>query len=327
MKGLALVLAASVAGCGGSEGGSTDAAVNLPDARIPMPVDAGLDADLRDADRPPTDDGGMLIFGPGLVLDDVRLATSGHSWQGWAPIVNPQFATAIGDGTMILLVELRGLDDPSGQNDSDVSVGIYVGLDTDTDSSNNFSGSASLRIASQSLDQNGNPRALLGSGTIINGHISGSITGEIVLFLPTIGAVKLQDAQFSGDLIAAGDGLSVVELQNGRLSGMMLARHLEEVPNPVPTTCLASSLLDLVALPCLSFDGVQPDVDRDSDGLETFDEVKDQLDGQIDLCTDGNGSTYASTTSVQCVLDPAFQDAFTAIIEVGGVRAVLLPPL
>lgn len=327
MRRLACLLAGTLAACGGSEGGATDAAVNVPDARTPMPVDAGLDADLRDADRPPTDDGGMLVFGPGFVLDDVKMAMSGHSWSGWAPIVNPQFATAIGDGTMILLVELRGLDDPSGQNDSDVSVGIYVGLDTDTNPGNNFTGSASLRIATESLDSNGNPRALLGNGSIVNGRISGSITGEIIFFLPTIGAVKLQDAQFSGDLVAAGDSLSVVELQNGRLSGMMLARHLEEVTNPVPTTCLAGSLLDLVALPCLSFDGVQPDVDRDNDGLESFDEVKDQLDGEIDLCTDGNGTTYASTSTVQCVLDPAFQDAFTAVIEVGGVRAVLLPPL
>jgi hypothetical protein len=118
----------------------------------------------------------------------------------------------------------------------------------------------------------------------------------------------------------------VVELENGELRGVILARHLEEVPNPVPSTCMANTMLDLAALPCLSFDGAQPDVDRDGDGLESFKEVVGDIDGQIDLCTDGDGTDCASTWNVQCVLDPAFQDAYTAILEVRGVRAFLLPP-
>ncbi len=326
--GVAALALCGAAACGGSSStGTADAAANNPDARIPMPVDASLDADLRDADRPPTDDGGALTFGPGFVLDTVRLAESGHSWAGWAPLVNPQFDTAITNGQMILLVELRGLDDPSGQNDSDVQVGIYVGVDSDADPSNNFSGNAVLHVSTNSLDQVGNPRALLTNGSITNGELSGSISGEITFFLPTIGAVKIQDPEFSGQLIAAGDGQSITELRGASLHGELLARHLEEVPNPVPTTCVANSMLDLVALPCLSFDGVQPDVDRDGDGLETFTETAGNLDGKIDECTDGDGTTYASTSSVQCVLDPAFQDAFTATIEVSGVRAVLAAPL
>jgi hypothetical protein len=41
----------------------------------------------------------------------------------------------------------------------------------------------------------------------------------------------------------------------------------------------------------------------------------------------GNGTAQTSTSAVQCVLDPAFQDAYTATIEVRGVRAFLLPPM
>lgn len=320
-----IVVAALAAACGGSEGGAADA--SDVDARVPMPVDAGPDADLRDALRPPTDDGGMLLFGPGFVLDEVHLAEGGHSWAPWAPLVNPNFDAAIAGGDMILLVEIRGLDDPAGQNDADVSLGIYLGTDTDGMVADNFTGFEPLRVHPDSLDSIGQPRALLSGGSITSGHITGSISGEIVFFLPTIGAVKIQDPVFEGDLVAATDQQSIVELRNGRLSGELLARHLEEVPNPVPTTCVANSMLDLVALPCLSFDGVQPDVDRDSDGLEVFAETAERLDGQIDICSDGDGTNYTSTGAVQCVLDPAFQDAFTATIEVTGVRATILPPL
>jgi hypothetical protein len=318
--GVTLVLPA----CGGSDS-NPDA--TLPDSRLPTLLDAAVDADLRDSPSAPLDDAGLLVFGPGLVLNQVRFADAGHSWAGWAPLVNPQFDMAIDDGDMILLLELRGLDDPGGQNDPDgVSVAIYSGVDTDYDPDNNFSGSASLRVAAASVDSLGFPRAMLPDATLVDGHLSGSVVGEILLFLPAIGAVKVQDADFSADLVADGSNEAVVQIHNGVLSGNLLARHLEEVPNPVSSTCLAHSMLDLVALPCLSFDGVQPDVDRDDDGLESFDEDKYDLDGQIDICTDGDATTYVSTATVQCVLDPAFQDAYTAIIEVGGVRAFLLPP-
>ena len=308
-------------GCGGSESNDNDASV-----LVPMPIDAGFDADLRDADRPPLDDAGALAFGPGIILDEVHFATEGHSWAGWAPLVNPQFDVAIENADMILLVEFRGLDDPSGQNDNDVSVAIYAGVDTDGISSNNFSGQATIQVSELSLDSIGNPRALLPNATITSGHLTGTIQGEIVIFLPSIGAVRVQDPTFSGDLVASSDNESIVELQNATLFGSMLARHLEAVHNPVPATCLAQSMLDLVALPCLAFDGVQPDVDRDNDGLEKFEENKDFINGTIDTCTDGNGQTYASTPMIQCVLDPAFQDAFTAKLETRGVRAFLQPP-
>jgi hypothetical protein len=320
---------ALLSACGGSESADdpVDGAVNLPDGRIPTILDAAPDADLRDATPPPVDDAGVLSFGPGVVLDDVRFAESGHSWAGWAPLVNPNFMTAINDGTMILLVEFRNLDDPTGQNDSDVSVAIYVATDTDGNASNNHSGNAMLRVSQESLDGVGNPRALLPNASITNGHLTGSVNGEILLFLPGIGGVKIQDPTFSADLIADTGNTYVAEMRNAELNGVILARHLEEVPNPVTSTCLANSMLDLVALPCLSFDGVQPDVDRDGDGLETFDEIAALLDGKIDTCSDGDGTTYVSTPGAQCVLDPAFQDAYTAKIEVGGVRAFLLPPL
>ncbi len=319
------VLSVTFLACGGTASDDPDAA--QADGRVPMPLDAAPDADYRDAGDPPVDDAGMLVFGPGMVLYEVHLAETGHSWANWAPLVNAQFDLAIDNGEMIVLVELRGLDDPSGQNDPDVDVAIFLGTDTDLDPSDNFSGGESFRVSADSLDPLGNPRALLPGGSVSDGHIQGSISGEIAFFLPTIGEVKIQDPVFSADLVPSSDNEAVAQLQNGRLSGHVIAQDLETIANPVPTTCLAVSMLDLVALPCLSFDGSQPDVDRDADGLESFSEDKDDLDGQIDLCRDGNGVTYASTPTVQCVLDPAFQDAFTAILEVAGVRAFLLPPL
>ena len=70
--------------------------------------------------------------------------------------------------------------------------------------------------------------------------------------------------------------------------------------------------------------GVQPDVDRDGDGLETFQDQRP--DGVVDTCIDGDGTAYTSVTGIPCALDAAFQDGYTVQINVTGVRAFLVPP-
>lgn len=314
------LLAGLCPACGGDSAGASDAAQNS-DGRIPMPLDASADADYSDATP------NSIVLGPGLALNQVAFATSGHAWANWAPLVNPQFVTAINQGALLVVLELRDLDDPSGQDDANgLDLAIYAANDTDANPSNNYNGSASLRISASSLDPLNNPRALLPGATLTGGTLSGAVAGPIDIYLPGIGELRLYDATFSAKLLAASDGESVSAIQDGILRGTLLARDLEAVANPVSSTCLANSMLDLAALPCLSFDGAQPDVDRDDDGLERFEENRADLDGQIDLCTDGNGQTFVSTPTIQCVLDPAFQDGYTFELRVAGVRALLEPP-
>src|SRR5688500_11608423 len=143
------VLVAIVGACGGDdEGAVADGAP--PDGRIPMPVDGGPDADLRDAAGPPVDDAGLLAFGPGVVLDTVHLSEGGHSWAPYGPIVNLERDNVTADGTMLILVELRGLDDPSGQNDADgLDLGVFNGVDLDGNPNDNFTGAEILQVSSE----------------------------------------------------------------------------------------------------------------------------------------------------------------------------------
>src|SRR5687767_14535269 len=102
-----------MAACGGGGSSAGDPDASQADARLPTIIDAGIDANYGDA-QPPRDDGGVLVFDPGVVLDSIALAEDGHAWAPYAPLANTQFQQRIDDGDLILLVELRGLDDPSG---------------------------------------------------------------------------------------------------------------------------------------------------------------------------------------------------------------------
>jgi hypothetical protein len=291
-----------------------------------MPVDAAPDADLRDAMGPPLDDAGGLAFGPGLVLDQVHLAENDHAWAPYAPLVNVELEQAISSGAMIVLVELRGLDDPYGQDDPDgLALGLYSGEDLDGNTLDNFSGAEDLRVAADSLDPIGNPRALLPAATLSDGALAGSDPGPLALFFPTLGfELYVYDADFAGTLTPGPIGTMRVDaLMNGSLDGQLLARDIA-VPNPIMTVCSGETLLDVIASGCLALDGINPDVDRDGDGLETF--ADKDGDYTIDSCYDGNGVEYTSVPGVPCVLDPAFADAYTVRLEVSGVRAILVAP-
>lgn len=324
MRRLALV-AVFVGACGSDGAGTVDAAP--ADGRIPMPVDAGPDADLRDAAGPPLDDAGLLAFGPGVVLDTVHLAETGHSWAPYAPVVNLELDNVIADGTMLLLVEFRGLDDPAGQNDADgLDLGVFNGVDLDGNPNDNFTGSESLQVSIDSLDVNGNPRALIPDAALAAGALTGANAGPLLLYFPSLGELAVYDAQFSGTLVSGGGGTQVSTLMNGTISGVLLARDLGLMTNPVSSMCQGDTLLDVIAIGCLAIQGVQPDMDRDGDGLETFVEKTGMVDWVIDSCYDGNGTEYVTVPGTPCVLDPAFQDGYSVTIEVSGVRAILLPP-
>ena len=296
------------------------------DGRIPMPVDAGS-PNGPDADLPPRNDAGELAFGPAVVLDDLRLSDTGHSLERWAPLLNIALQLEVEPGKMIVLLEFRRLDDPRGQNDSDLDLGVFFGEDSNGAAADNFSGGAELKVSDASLDAIGNPIGLFPHLSVSGGHLSGTLNGTARLFVnvPSIGTVPVSDAALSADLVPWGTGEfgRITFLVNGRLTGTLRAQDVATIPNPAADACPGATLLDLAVLPCLISNGIQPDVDRDGDGLERFEDA-DQ-DGSIDRCYDGDGTLYVSTPFVSCALDPAFDDGFSASLEFAGVRAIILP--
>lgn len=296
------------------------------DGRVPMPVDAGAPGG-PDADLPPRNGAGELVFGPAVVLNELRLSDTGHSLEHWAPLLNIALQLEVEPGKLIVLMEFRRLDDPRGQNDPDLDLGVLFGEDSNGNAADNFSGAAELKVSDASLDAVGNPVGLFPHLAVSGGHLSGTMNGAAALRVnvPSIGTVPVSDAVLTADLTPWGTGESgrISFLMNGRLTGTLRAQDIVAIPNPAADACAGATLLDLAVLPCLISDGIQPDVDRDGDGLERFEDADG--DGSIDRCYDGDGTLYSSTPLISCALDPAFEDGFSASLEFAGVRALILP--
>jgi hypothetical protein len=68
---------------------------------------------------------------------------------------------------------------------------------------------------------------------------------------------------------------------------------------------------------------VQPDMDLDGDGLETF---IPGPDGRVAVCIDGDGATFASGDGRPCALEPGIEDAISVTMLGEAVWAWLLVP-
>lgn len=164
-----------------------------------------------------------------------------------AVFLNPILTTLVqGTGARTLL-ELRQLDDPLAQNDPDLEVAIYSGLDLDGDPTNDFSGSAQFGIDPLSLAADGSPLVLFTPGMLTGGMLSAG-PGTLVLgpglSLPNLilsGQVATGAASF------ASDGIPTV----------VPTLLFEQIPAPAPFT---GTLLDI-----LLFFNLDPDLDLDGD--------------------------------------------------------------
>jgi hypothetical protein len=290
------------------------------------------DADLPDAPPP---DALPPLLGPALVLDDLHIATFTedlHAFSILGQVLNPQLMTAVQDGTLLLGLELRELDDPSGQSDPELTVGFYTLQDGDTpaDPSDNFNQNAPelFRPAPGSIGPDGTPAVLFTTASIAGGqlHAEGVMMLDLGMGIP----VPLQRPTIDGQLGATTDGTAVKHLTDGRLRGAVPAQTLAYVPNLLGTMCGGSqTLLDVFATGC-GFIQVQPEVDLDGDGLEQlFDTMGDAdagtaTDGRIDRCVDGDGTEILG---VDCPMDPRIQDGYRLIFVIHGVRAYLADPM
>lgn len=296
----------------------------------PAVVNDGAPADAPVAPVPdaPPPDAMVPVLGPSLVVDIMHIASlteDAHAFSLLGQAVNPQLQMAIDNGQLLLGLELRMLDDPSGQDDPELTVGLYTLVDTDMDPSNNFDPDAPEFF---------NPAA---GGTALEFPIASIVNGTLhaegagaLMGLPI--PLPLQNPEIDGDLVPGGTGEldpHVHVLENARLRGAVPAQTLALLPNITGGMCPGGSMLDVLALGC-GFFALQPDVDLDGDGLETFFDTENAdtdagvpTDGVIDRCVDGDGTEVLGTT---CVQDPRFADGYRLIFVIHGVRATILAP-
>jgi hypothetical protein len=290
--------------------------------------DAGPDAE-PDAEPPP--EAGPPMLGPSLAIDDLHIATLKEAFHAFAllgGLVNEQIKMSIQNGTLLVGLELRDLDDPSGQNDEAMTVAMIGLSDADGDASDNFDPNApeTFSPAPLSFGMEGNPNVIFSQASIKDGLLHAESVG--ILMTPGL-PFPFANPVLEGTLVASADGDSIQTLENGRLTGAVPASLLGIVPNITMGTCEGQTLLDVIATGCGIFT-LQPEVDLDGDGLEKlFDkEGVDEngnpaKDGHIDTCLDGDGTEILGP---DCASDPRIADAYRLVFALHGVRAFVLAP-
>jgi hypothetical protein len=296
-----LCIALLVGGCGDDMGGPIDAG---PDATADAPVDAPLN-------RAVCPDG----YGPSFIADSVVVPpqSMGFDLNGDGTVDNElgQLRTLLNPTlrdmthkSPYLIISVERLDDP--QNDPDVGPVIYQGVDADGDPSNDFSGMGQFWFTLNSVDDNCRPLAILPSGALVNGHFEASADHALIPL--NFAVFDIRRAHVTGDIAPDLSGLSNV-LVGGAATPCKLSQTQQTITN--------QSVLDLL----VAGFSVQPDIDLDGDGLETF--VASPSAG-VYACIDGNGTRIDGKT---CTCDPRIADGFSLALQVTAIKATLLGPV
>ncbi len=288
--------------------------------------DAGADADMEDADLPP--EAGPPMLGPSLAFDDFHIATiqeAFHPFALLAPLVNDQLMMSVQNGQLLFGIEIRGLDDPSGQSDPEITAAMIGLNDSDNDNTDNFKADEpeTFSPAPLSFGMEGNPTIEFTTASIKKGVIHAESVG--ILMTPGL-PFPFANPVLDGTLKATKEGDAIRTLENGRLTGAVQASLLGFVPNITMGQCQGQTLLDVIATGCGIF-ALQPQVDLDGDGLEKlYDDTGDNgmKDFRIDRCVDGDGTEILGT---DCVSDARIADGYNLVFAMHGVRAFVLQPM
>ena len=248
--------------------------------------------------------------GPGMMFDSIAITGKTQLFATLGNLLlNPQLESSIDSGQLLLAFEVVDLDDPSGQNDPDVSLRIAPGTDVDGDPSNNFDPDEPAAIIV--------PDAQLQApfvGSIAGGQLSVTFDSDF-----EIAGFALSSVGITGTIVPAADGTSMSFLADAVLSGPIPSRALAAIPSgAVANTCPSATLLDVMVRGCLFVPGAQPDFDADGDGLETL--FDDDDDGSIDRCVDGDST---EVLGAGCETDPRFVDGYELEISAHATRVLL----
>jgi len=237
--------------------------------------------------------------------------TIDNSIGAFATLANPEMAKSIASGSTMLLMTLSGLKGPPLVEDDMPQLAIYVGLDADVpaDPSNNAMNGA-FHTSIEQFDVNCRSATTYDSSVVRMGALV-SNSRKLDVVAGGIGTITFLDAQQR----------SVPEQPDfsawsARAGGVVPACSfaLTAFPGDNP-----ASLIDVM----VNAFNIQPDIDRDGDGLETI--TGDGL--TIKECRDGDGTIIPG---LACPCDPRMRDAYSGAIAAHLVPArivgVVMPP-
>jgi hypothetical protein len=318
------------------DGGGTDSAPTGTDAAntdggIPWP-----DAGDFDAWAPPPDPGDSgvslfdagVTFGPSVVVDTMGVApaSDGFDLDGDGTVdnqlanipfgidmINMGIQDAIDMGMILMLLEFRGVEDPTlGVDDLTMDAALYNGIDSDADPTDNFDPAfpEDFLVDPASLDPMGYPMVLFFNTSITGTPAAPYFYGErnsLPFVFPGFGAVQIVNPRIDGNPSA-----DFYDYSNGLLGGVLQACALDQAPNPLGT---GGTMLELL----LGF-GVTPDIDLSGDGLETF-QLSSGFPSTLVSCTDGDGTVIPNLDPPRCACDERIEDGISMALSFHAVSA------
>lgn len=260
------------------------------------------------------------------LVDYVQLTGGNASFEVLAPQLNTALLGTASEHP--ILIELSGLNDATGQNDASVTVTLRqcpqaLGLNWNQI----FGVSTSVPCAT-------GPVAATLTGSIQQGQLVAEGGGELMFSDGTASfALYVQNPKIEASLGPTGDqagvhflgGPASVGAVNGKLSGTIsIARAaVGAYAFDDNAHCPNQNLLDTLVLGCagsgITWPLVQPQIDVDGDGLETFlAECTTGTAGQlITCCRDGNSDQTQGRT---CPQGATFKDAYRVQYKLHATR-------
>ncbi len=317
-------LALPLAACGDDDAADDDsstvdaAAADAPVDAAPTPDAPAPDAGPLDTTACPKTYGVAAVsstFGVaeetvGFDLDgDDTVDNSIGASQAIRTILSNEFEASIANGTLLSLSELRDFDG-FGADDADLSIVIYGGTDTDDNLDDNFLGDESFTYQHSWVNSVTCEPVAAAAAQIVGGELTSS-GATIRFFVDTLGGfLEIVNTHVSATLEPDTAGMKTAAGTKALVAGVITGCSLAQ-----------PAVLDLgnSAQHALTIVGVQPDIDRDGDGLE-------QIVGnivEIEKCIDGDGTEIPG---MLCGCDPRMQDGYSVTFETDLVGAVIVGP-
>jgi hypothetical protein len=172
-----------------------------------------------------------------------------------ADLLNPVLQDQFDSGGIRNLLEVQNLDDLSMQNDPEVAVAAFPGLDQDGDPGNDFDGDNLFQVDPLGLNADGQPLTVFTPGSITNGLL---IAGPADLDLG--GGLVIPGTILEGTIAVGGSSLITPAI-----AAAIPVAVFDAIPAPAPFDGFPFNYDTLTQV--LGFLGVNPDVDTDGDGV------------------------------------------------------------
>jgi len=199
-----------------------------------------------------------------------------------ADLLNPFIESTVIGGGIRNLLEVRLLDDPAMQNDPDIEVASFPGIDVDGNPDNDFDGTNLYQVDPIGLNDDGEPITIFTPGSITNGNL---VAGPADLDLG--GGLVIPGALLEGTVASGGSSMDTPAI-----AAAIPVAIFDAIPAPPPFDGFPFNYDTLTEV--LAFLGVNPDVDLDGDSIPDAFSVEFVLN-------------FVSCQIIYPVTEPAFQ--------------------